>query len=66
VARWVVTIAKHRGAKLAKVAFGRKIGIILLRMWIDGSNVCFSAGTKDGRGPLTLLAGLRTWRAIVR
>jgi transposase len=30
-------IAKRRGSKRAKVALARKIGVILHRMWIDGT-----------------------------
>ena len=35
--RWGMDIAKRRGSKRAKVALARKIGIILHRMWIDGT-----------------------------
>jgi hypothetical protein len=31
-------VAKRRGSKRAKVALARKIGIILHRMWIDGTS----------------------------
>ena len=34
--RWGMAVAKRRGAKRAKVALARKIGVILHRMWIDG------------------------------
>jgi len=30
-------VAKRRGPKRAKVALARKIGVILHRMWIDGT-----------------------------
>lgn len=36
--RWGMDVAKRRGAKRAKVALARKIGVILHRMWIDASN----------------------------
>jgi len=36
--RWGMDVAKRRGAKRAKVALARKIGVILHRMWVDGSN----------------------------
>jgi len=36
--RWGVDLAKRRGAKLAKVGLARKIGVILHRMWVDGSD----------------------------
>jgi hypothetical protein len=32
---WAVAVAKRRGAKRAKVALARKIGVILYRMRID-------------------------------
>ena len=35
--RWGLAVAKRRGAKRAKVAVARKIGVILHRMWIDGT-----------------------------
>jgi hypothetical protein len=34
---WGMDVAKRRGSKRAKVALARKIGIILHRMWIDGT-----------------------------
>ena len=35
--RWGMDVAKRRGSKRAKVALARKIGVILHRMWIDGT-----------------------------
>jgi transposase len=35
--RWGMDIAKRRGSKRAKVALARKIGMILHRMWVDGT-----------------------------
>jgi transposase len=35
--RWAMDVAKRRGAKRAKVALARKIGVVLHRMWIDGT-----------------------------
>jgi transposase len=35
--RWGMGVAKRRGMKRAKVALARKIGVILHRMWIDGT-----------------------------
>ncbi|MCW1988450.1 UNVERIFIED_ORG: transposase [Sphingomonas sp. R1F5B] len=32
---WAMNIAKRRGAKRAKVALARKLGVVLHRMWID-------------------------------
>lgn len=39
---WAVAVAKRRGAKRAKVALARKIGVILHRMWIDGTDFRFT------------------------
>jgi transposase len=36
--RWGMDVAKRRGAKRAKVALARKIGVILHRMWVDSMN----------------------------
>ena len=35
--RWGMDVAKRRGSKRAKVALARKIGVILHRMWADGT-----------------------------
>jgi transposase len=35
--RWGMDIAKRRGSKRAKIALARKIGVILHRMWVDGT-----------------------------
>jgi hypothetical protein len=42
--RWGMDVAKRRGSKRAKVALARKIGIILHRMWMDGTTY---QGTED-------------------
>ena len=36
--RWGMDVAKRRGMKRAKVALARKIGVILHRMWVDGTS----------------------------
>jgi transposase len=36
--RWGMDIAKRRGLKRAKVALARKLGVILHRMWVDGTS----------------------------
>jgi transposase len=41
VKAWAMNVAKRRGAKRAKVALARKLGIILHRMWIDESDFQF-------------------------
>lgn len=35
--RWGMDVLKRRGTKRAKVALARKIGVILHRMWLDGT-----------------------------
>lgn len=35
--RWAMDVAKRRGMKRAKVALARKLGVILHRMWVDGT-----------------------------
>jgi transposase len=35
--RWGMDVAKRRGSKRAKVTLARKIGVILHRMWVDGT-----------------------------
>lgn len=35
--RWAMGVAKRRGLKRAKVALARKLGTVLHRMWVDGS-----------------------------
>jgi transposase len=35
--RWGMDVAKRRGSKRAKVALARKIGVIMHRMWVDGT-----------------------------
>jgi len=39
---WAVAVAKRRGSKRAKVALARKIGVVLHRMWIDGTDFRFT------------------------
>ena len=45
---WAVTVAKRRGAKRAKVALARKIGVILHRMWTDGADFRFTDKSEAG------------------
>ena len=35
--RWAVEVAKRRGARRAKVALARKLGAVLHRIWMDGT-----------------------------
>ena len=39
---WAINVAKRRGAKRAKVALARKLGVVLHRMWVDETDFCFS------------------------
>ena len=36
--RWGLEVAKRRGLKRAKVALARKLGVVLHRMWVDGTD----------------------------
>ena len=40
---WALGVAKRRGTKKARVALARKLGVILHRMWIDGTSFRWSA-----------------------
>lgn len=42
---WAMAVAKRRGTKKAKVALARKLGVILHRMWVDGTD--FRWSTKE-------------------
>jgi transposase len=35
--RWALDVARRRGMKRAKVALARKLGVILHRLWMDGT-----------------------------
>jgi len=37
-----MALAKRRGAKKARVALARKLGVILHRMWVDGTSFRWS------------------------
>ena len=39
---WALNLVKRRGAKRAIVALARKLGVILHRMWVDGSEFRFA------------------------
>ena len=40
---WGVRVAKRSGLRKAKVAVARKLAVILHRMWIDGTEFCWSS-----------------------
>lgn len=39
---WAMAVAKRRGTRKAKVALARKLGVILHRMWVDGTTFRWS------------------------
>ena len=39
---WALGVAKRRGTKKARVALARKLGVILHRMWVDGTSFRWS------------------------
>jgi transposase len=39
---WAMAVAKRRGTKKARVALARKLGVILHRMWVDGTDFRWS------------------------
>ncbi len=43
--RWAMEVAKRRGLKRARVALARKLGVVLHRIWVDGSE--FRWGRED-------------------
>ena len=42
---WAMAVARRRGTKKARVALARKLGVILHRMWVDGTSFCWSNET---------------------
>ena len=44
---WAMQVSKRRGKKRAKVALARRLGVVLHRMWVDGSEFRW---TRDGAG----------------
>ena len=49
--RWGMDVAKRRGTTRAKVAVARKLGVILHRMWVDGTNFRWTKETLPAAGP---------------
>ncbi len=43
---WAMAVAKRRGSKKARVALARKLGVILHRMWVDGTAFRWTNETK--------------------
>ena len=42
---WAMAVARRRGVKRAKVALARKLGVVLHRMWVDGTEFRPTEGT---------------------
>ena len=42
---WAMAVARRRGTKKARVALARKLGVVLHRMWVDGTGVRWSNET---------------------
>ncbi len=42
---WAMGVAKRRGAKKARVALARKLGVVLHRMWVDGTSFRWASET---------------------
>jgi transposase len=40
---WAMAVARRRGTKKARVALARKLGVILHRMWVDGTTFRWSS-----------------------
>lgn len=51
--RWAMDVLKRRGTKRAKVALARKIGVILHRMWLDGTTFRWSKTEQAATGAAT-------------
>ena len=48
--RWGMDVLKRRGAKRAKVALARKIGVALHRMWLDGTSFRWTKAERSAEG----------------
>ena len=44
---WALAVARRRGTKKARVALARKLGVILHRMWIDGTSFRWTSEAAD-------------------
>jgi transposase len=42
---WAMGVARRRGAKKARVALARKLGVVLHRMWVDGTSFRWTGET---------------------
>ena len=39
---WAMKIARHRGMKKAVVALARRLAVIMHRIWVDGTEFCWT------------------------
>ena len=39
---WAMQVARRRGMKRAIVALARRLAVIMLRMWVDGTEFCWT------------------------
>ena len=46
---WGMQVARRRGRKRAKVALARRLGVIMHRMWMDGSEFQWTPGDADAK-----------------
>ena len=44
---WAMQVAKRRGQERAKIALARRLGVIMHRMWMDGSEFRWIRGSAD-------------------
>ncbi len=44
---WAMQVAKRRGQERAKIALARRLGVIMHRMWMDGSEFRWNRGSAD-------------------
>jgi hypothetical protein len=54
---WALDLVKRRGTKRATVALARKLGVILHRIWVDGSEFRFAK--EDAAEPVLITAKSR-------
>ena len=50
---WAMNVARRRGAKRAKVALARKLGVVLHRMWVDGTEFRFGKPARACHDPFS-------------
>lgn len=48
--RWGMDVLKRRGTKRARVALARKIGVVLHRMWLDGTSFRWTKTERAAKG----------------